>query len=77
MRLTGLDFIGAEKPRTVSDPVPLPLFIGSVLGAVALAYLWRAHWIIGGLLGFFIVGPVVVGVALDTVYTLRHNGSSL
>lgn len=37
----------------------LSILAGSVLGAVGLGWAWKAHRILGALLGWFIVGPMV------------------
>ena len=48
-----------EIARSAVRKLALAILAGSVLGAVGLGWAWKAHRILGALLGWFIVGPAV------------------
>jgi hypothetical protein len=62
--MEGLDYLGAltddERAHLESKVVTKVsggAAIGALVGAVALAALWKSHRVWGGLLGLFVVGP--------------------
>lgn len=70
--MIGFDLLGAAPADLQSQRGDRIYYasasLGAVAAAIALALVWRTHRVLGGLLGFFVLGPLVgasVGLLLS------------